>query len=152
RDGFGETDVLRWAAAVEAQSEHPIGAALGARAEERELALPDATDFEAIPGHGVRATVEERDVAVVAARLMEQHDVAIPAEAEETADRLADAAKTPLYVAVDGTLAAVVAVADPIKESTPAALDALHTLGIEVAMVTGDDERTARAIADQLGI
>ncbi|WP_251939784.1 heavy metal translocating P-type ATPase [Salinibacter ruber] len=152
RDGFGETDVLRWAAAVEAQSEHPIGAALGARAEERELALPDATDFEAIPGHGVRATVEERDVAVGAARLMERHDVAIPAEAEETADRLADAAKTPLYVAVDGTLAAVVAVADPIKESTPAALDALHTLGIEVAMVTGDDERTARAIADQLGI
>lgn len=147
-----EADVLRWAAAVEAQSEHPIGAALVDRAEDDGFDLPEATDFEAVPGHGVTATVEGKTVAVGAARLMEQRGIAVSEAAEATADRLADAAKTPIYVAVDGTLAAVVAVADPIKDSTPAALDALHELGIEVAMITGDDERTAQAIARELGI
>ena len=152
QEGHDADALLRWAAAVETQSEHPIGAALVARAEERGLDLPDATGFEAVPGHGVTATVEGRAVAVGAARLLAQRDVSIPAAAEATADDLADAAKTPLYVAVDGTLAAVLAVADPIKDSTPAALEALHEMGVEVAMITGDDERTARAIADQLGI
>ena len=151
QNGFAEADLLRWVAAVEAQSEHPIGEAIVARAKDRDLGWPDATDFDAIPGHGVQATVEGRTVAVGAERLMERRDVSLDGQ-EEIADDLADAAKTPLYVAVDGTLAAVVAVADPIKDSTPAALDALHDLGIEVAMITGDDERTARAIADELGI
>ncbi|MFP4228709.1 MAG: heavy metal translocating P-type ATPase [Salinivenus sp.] len=152
REDFEEADVLRWAAAVEAQSEHPIGAAIQARAEETDIDVPDATDFEAVPGHGVTATVEGKTIAVGAARLMERLDIAVDAEDEDAADRLADAAKTPLYVAVDGALAAVVAVADPIKDSTPPALDALHDLGIEVAMITGDDERTAQAIARELGI
>ncbi|MEF8817773.1 MAG: copper-translocating P-type ATPase, partial [Salinibacter sp.] len=151
QNGHDIDDLLRWAAAVETQSEHPIGAALVARAEERGLDLPDATDFEAVPGHGVTGTVEGRPVAIGAARLMVRLDVSLDGQ-EATADELADAAKTPLYVAVDGTLAAVVAVADPIKDSTPAALDALHEMGIEVAMITGDDERTARAIARELGI
>ncbi|MFB6279207.1 MAG: heavy metal translocating P-type ATPase [Salinibacter sp.] len=151
QNGFGKTDLLRWVAAVETQSEHPIGEAIVARAEDRELDWPDATDFDAIPGHGVQATVEKHTVAVGAARLMERLGVSLDGQ-EATADDLADAAKTPLYVAVDGTLAAVVAVADPIKDSTPAALDALHELGIEVAMITGDDERTAQAIARELGI
>jgi Cu+-exporting ATPase len=137
---------------VEAQSEHPIGAALVNRADAEALDRPEATDFEAVPGHGVTATVEGKTIAVGAARLMEKEGVDVTTDAEETADRLADAAKTPIYVAVDGTLAAVVAVADPIKDSTPAALDALHQLGIEVAMITGDDERTAQAIARELGI
>jgi len=151
QNGHDIDDLLRWAAAVETQSEHPIGAALVARAEERGLDLPDATDFEAVPGHGVTGTVEGRPIAIGAARLMDRLDVSLDGQ-EATADELADAAKTPLYVAVDGTLAAVVAVADPIKDSTPAALDALHEMGIEVAMITGDDERTARAIARELGI
>jgi Cu+-exporting ATPase len=149
---FEEEDVLRWAAAAETASEHPIGTALVAGAEDKDLDVPGATDFAAVPGHGVTATVAGRSVAVGAARLLEQEGVTISSEAEATADQLADAAKTPIYVAVDGTLAAVVAVADPIKDSTPAALDALHALGIEVAMITGDDERTARAIARELGI
>jgi len=151
QNGFDEADVLRWGAAVETQSEHPIGEALVARAEAEGLDWPDATDFEAIPGHGVRATVEGRTIAVGAERLMTRLDVPFDGQ-QATADDLADAAKTPLYVAVDGTLAALVAVADPIKDSTPAALEALHDLGIEVAMITGDDERTARAIARELGI
>ena len=151
QNGFDEADVLRWVAAVETQSEHPIGEALVARAQAQELDLPDATDFDAIPGHGVQATVEGRTIAVGAERLMDRLDVAFDGQ-QSIADELADAAKTPLYVAVDGTLAAVVAVADPIKDSTAAALDALHDLGIEVAMITGDDARTAQAIARELGI
>jgi len=151
QNGFEEDDLLRWVAAVESQSEHPIGEALVARAEDRGLDWPDATDFDAIPGHGVRAAVDGRTVAIGAERLMDRLDVPLGGQ-EATADELADAAKTPLYVSVDGTLAAVVAVADPIKDSTPAALDALHELGIEIAMITGDDERTAQAIARELGI
>jgi len=151
QDGFEQDDVLRWVAAVEARSEHPIGEALLARARDEDLDWPDAADFEAIPGHGVTATVDGRAVAVGAARLMERLEVPLNGQ-EATADALAETAKTPLYVAVDGRLAALVAVADPIKDTTPAALDALHALGLEVAMITGDDERTARAIADQLGI
>ena len=151
QNGFAESDLLRWVAAVEAQSEHPIGEALVARAQEQGVDVPDATDFDAVPGHGVTASVDGHTVAVGAGRLMGRLDVSLDGQ-EATADDLADAAKTPLYVAVDGTLAAVVAVADPIKDSTPAALDALHQLGIEVAMITGDDERTAHAIARELGI
>jgi len=151
QNGFDEDDLLRWIASVEAQSEHPIGEALVSRAEERGLTWTDATDFDAVPGHGVQATVDGRTVAIGAARLMERVGVSLNGE-QATADRLADAAKTPLYVGVDGQLAAIVAVADPIKDSTPAALDALHELGIEVAMITGDDERTAQAIARELGI
>ena len=151
QNGFEEDDLLRWVAGVESQSEHPIGEALVSRAQDRGLDWPDATDFDAIPGHGVQATVEGRTVAIGAERLMDRLDVAFDGQ-QSLADDLADAAKTPLYVAVDGTLAAVVAVADPIKDSTPVALDALHDLGIEVAMITGDDERTARAIARELGI
>jgi len=151
QNGFAEADLLRWVASVESQSEHPIGEALVTRAEERGLDWPGATDFDAIPGHGVQATVDGHTVAIGADRLMGRLGVSLDGQ-EDTADDLADAAKTPLYVAVDGTLAAVVAVADPIKDSTPAALDALHEMGIEVAMITGDDERTARAIADELGI
>jgi len=151
QNGFEEDDLLRWVAAVEAQSEHPIGEALVSQAEDRGLDWPDATDFDALPGHGVRATVDGRTVAIGAERLMYRLNVAFDGQ-QSTANDLADAAKTPLYVAVDGTLAAIVAVADPIKDSTPAALDALHDLGIEIAMITGDDDRTAQAIARELGI
>jgi Cu+-exporting ATPase len=151
QNGFEEEALLRWVAAVESQSEHPIGEALVARAEAQGLDGPDAADFNAIPGHGVQAVVDGHTVAIGAERLMDRLGVAFDGQ-QATANELADAAKTPLYVAVDGTLAAVVAVADPIKDSTPAALDALHALGIEIAMITGDDERTAQAIARQLGI
>jgi Cu+-exporting ATPase len=149
--GAERADVLRWVAAAETGSEHPIGEALVAAARSEDLDVPEATDFEAVPGHGVTATVEGRRVAVGADRLMERLGVDVGA-ARETANELADAAKTPVYVAVDDALVAVAAVADPIKESTPAALQALHRFGVDVAMITGDDARTAQAIADELGI
>jgi len=150
-DGFDRADVLRWAAAVEAQSEHPIGEAIVARAQEEGVDTTEATAFEAVAGHGVEATVESRRIAIGADRYMERLDVDVSAK-QDAVHALADAAKTPLYVAVDGELAAVVAVADPIKETTPAALEALHAMGVTIAMITGDDTRTAQAIARELGI
>ncbi len=151
--GFEEAEVLRLVAAAERQSEHPIAEAIVRAAEERGegLRAEDATNFEATPGFGVSAEVEGRRVAVGADRYMERLGLSAAAFAEEAA-RLAGEGKTPLYAAVDGELAAVLAVADPIKASTPEAVRALHELGLRVAMITGDNRGTAEAIARQLGI
>src|SRR5690625_2944001 len=149
--GFDYDEVLALVAAVEAKSEHPIAAAIVAAAGERGLQLGAPEGFEAVPGYGVAATVGGRHVAVGADRFMTKlgHDVA--GFAQEAA-RLGAEGKSPLYAAIDGRLAAVVAVADPIKETTPEAVRALHDLGLKVAMITGDNRATAEAGARQLGI
>ncbi|MES1951893.1 heavy metal translocating P-type ATPase [Salinisphaera sp. S4-8] len=144
-------DALRLVAAVEARSEHPIGDAVVRAARERGLEVPAVEQFQAINGLGVEARVEGRSVHVGSGRYMEQLDVD-PAPLADSARRFADAAKTPIYAAVDGRLLAVVAVADPIKASSAQIVQALHDQGLEVAMLTGDNETTARAIADQIGI
>jgi len=149
QDDFEENDVLALAAAVETRSEHPIGETIVRAAEERGLSLAEPSDFEAVAGHGVTARVDNKRVAVGAARYMERLGVDT---SMEDADALARQGKTPLFVAVDGTLAALLAVADPIKDDTPAAIDTLHALGLEVAMITGDAQATAEAIARRLGI
>ena len=149
--GFDEAEVLRLVAAVERSSEHPIGRAIVEEAETDAQALPEAEGFEAVPGFGVAATVEGRWVQAGADRYMRRLGLDVDVFAE-TAERLADEGKTPLYAAVDGRLAAVLAVTDPIKAETPAAVEALHALGLRVAMITGDNHRTAEAIARQLGI
>ncbi|MBD2746084.1 copper-translocating P-type ATPase [Microvirga sp. BT688] len=149
--GFVEADVLRLVAAVETRSEHPVAEAIVAEARRRGLDLPGPASFEAEPGFGVRAEVEGRRIEVGADRLMRQLGLDISGFAGVAA-RLADEGKTPLYAAVDGQLAAVIAVADPIKESTPAAIEALNRLGLKVVMITGDNRRTAGAIARRLGI
>jgi heavy metal translocating P-type ATPase len=150
-DGFGADDVLRLVAAVESRSEHPVADAIVRGAALRGLAPAEADAFEAEPGFGVRAVVEGHSVEVGADRLMRRLglDVAVFAEA---AARLGDEGKTPLYAAVDGRLAAIIAVADPIKETTPAAIRALHAMGLRVVMITGDNRRTGEAIAARLGI
>jgi Cu+-exporting ATPase len=150
-DGFAEDEVLRLVASVEARSEHPVAEAIARAASRRGLALATVTRFEAVPGLGVRGDVGGKTVEAGADRLMAKLglDVAVFAA---TAARLADEGKTPLYAAIDGRLAAIVAVADPIKESTPAAIQALHALGLKVAMVTGDNRRTAEAIGRRIGI
>ncbi|MDQ8030837.1 MAG: heavy metal translocating P-type ATPase [Bordetella sp.] len=150
-DGVDENAVLQQVAAVEARSEHPVAEAIARAAEQRGLALLPAADFEAIPGFGVRATVAEQRVDVGADRYMRQLGLDIGVFGA-TAARLADQGRTPLYAAVGGRLAAIIAVADPIKPSTPAAIAAFHALGLKVAMVTGDNTRTAQAIARELGI
>jgi Cu+-exporting ATPase len=150
-EGFAENDVLSLVASVETRSEHPIAQAIAAEARRRGLALVEPEAFEGRPGFGVVAKVGGRQVAVGADRLMrdEGHDLAVFAGA---AERLARQGKSPLYAAVDGRLAAIIAVADPIKETTPAALEALRGLGLRIVMITGDNRRTAEAIARTLGV
>jgi heavy metal translocating P-type ATPase len=149
--GFGETEVLRLVASLEARSEHPIGAAIVEAARGRGLSLVEAEGFEAEPGFGVSGTIKGRRVAAGADRSMRALGLDVAAFAE-TAERLANDGKTPLYAAIDGRLAAIIAVADPIKEESPAAIAALHAAGLRVAMITGDNRRTAEAIARTLGI
>ncbi|BAU91395.1 copper-translocating P-type ATPase [Methylorubrum populi] len=149
--GFDEDTVLRLVASMEARSEHPVAAAIVAAAQRRGVRLAEAVGFEAIPGFGARAMVEGRRVEAGADRLMRRRGLDLSA-LSGAAERLADDGRTPLYVAVDGVLAALVAVADPIKESTPEAIAALRRLDARVVMVTGDNRRTAEAVARRLGI
>ncbi len=146
-----EAQVLALAAAVEAHSEHPVGHAIVAAARTRGLAVASAEEFEAVPGYGVRARVDGRDVAIGAARFMERLDIDL-APLSEPVRALARQAKSPLLVAIDGRLAGVMAVADPIKETSRAMVQALHDRGVKVAMITGDARETALAVAAQLGI
>jgi heavy metal translocating P-type ATPase len=149
--GFSEAETLRLVAAVETRSEHPIAQAIAAAAARRGLSLPSTDSFEAVPGFGVSAMVEGRKVDVGADRFMTKLDLTVSAFADSAA-RLGAEGKSPLYAAIDGKLAAIVAVADPIKPSTPEAIAALHALGLKVAMITGDNRKTAEAIAKRIGI
>ena len=164
RPGFERATVLAQVAALESRSEHPIARALVAAAEAEGLALPAVQDFESLTGLGVHARVQDASkvgtdsaepagvpVAVGADRYMQSLGVDVSPFAE-VAQRLGGEGKSPLYVAVDGKLAAIVAVSDPIKATTPAAIAALHAQGLKVAMITGDNARTAQAIARKLGI
>ena len=149
--GFERGQVLALVAAVEARSEHPIARAIVDAATAQNRALPPLGAFESVTGMGVRATVEGVQVEVGADRFMRSLGLAVESFAA-VAERLGNEGKSPLYAAIDGRLAAIIAVSDPIKSSTPAAIAALHQLGLKVAMVTGDNARTAQAIARQLGI
>ncbi len=150
-DGFMRSDILAKVAAVEAKSEHPIARAIVAAAEAESLALDRLDRFESVTGFGVRAEARGLRIEIGADRFMEKLGLDITIFAE-SARRLSDEGKTPLYAAIGGKLAAIIAVADPIKATTPAAIRALHDLGLKVAMITGDNRRTAEAIARQLGI
>ena len=147
--GFQRAEILPLIAAVEAKSEHPIARAIAAAAEDADL--PEVTAFRSVTGMGVEARAGGHQIAVGADRFMASLGADVAPFAEQAA-ALAGDGKTPLYAAVDGRLAAILAVSDKIKETTPAAIGALHALGIKVAMITGDNARTAHAIARQLGI
>lgn len=149
--GFGADEVLALVAAVETRSEHPIAEAIVEAARDRGLTLLGVETFEAMPGFGVSASVAGRTVEIGADRYIRRlgYDVT---DLLPTAKRLGTEGKSPLYAAIDGRVAAVIAVADPIKEATPRAIEALHGLGLRVAMITGDNAGTAEAIARRLGI
>jgi P-type Cu+ transporter len=149
--GFEDADVLRAAAAVEAGSEHPLGQAIVSGAEERGLDVPKVLNFEAITARGVQGEVDGRLVKVGSRRLLDEAGI----DTDELGDRLAEletTGKTAMLVAIDGRAAGIVAVADTIKADSKAAIAALHALGIHVVMITGDNERTARHVADQVGL
>ncbi|MCE7032084.1 heavy metal translocating P-type ATPase [Lysobacter sp. GX 14042] len=150
-EGFTRADVLGRIAAVESSSEHPIARAIVEAARDEGIALPALEDFESVTGMGVRGTVAGARVEVGADRHMRGLGLDVHCFAD-IAQRLGDEGKSPLYAAIDGRLAAVIAVADPVKADTPRAIAALHALGLKVAMITGDNQRTARAIARRLGI
>ena len=149
--GRAEADVLRLAASAETGSEHPLGEAMVREAQARGLTLSSPSEFEAIAGHGIRARVDGHAILLGNRRLMESAGVAL-GPAEEVVSRLQDGGKTAMILAVGGKVAGVVAVADTPKEHSAAAVKALRRMGIDVVMLTGDNERTARAIARQIGI
>jgi Cu+-exporting ATPase len=149
--GFEEAEVLRLAASLERGSEHPLGEAIVKGAQEHNLTLEDAKEFAAIPGHGVSGMVDSRDVLLGNAKLMRKRN--IDATALEGAwQRLASEGKTPMYVAIDGKAAGLVAVADTVKPDSKAAIAEFKRLGLEVVMITGDNQRTADAIAREVGV
>ncbi|WP_306565914.1 heavy metal translocating P-type ATPase [Aquabacterium sp.] len=148
---FERKRVLELIAAVESRSEHPIARAIVQAAEQAGGELRPLDSFESVTGFGVRASVDGERVEIGADRYMRQLGLDVETF-RTTAERLGSEGKSPLYAAIGGKLAAIVAVADPIKPSTPAAIAALHQLGVKVAMITGDNARTAKAIAAQLGI
>ncbi len=144
-------DLLRWAAAVEAGSEHALGEAIVRRARDEGVDVPRAEDFEAIAGRGVKAMVEGREIRIGNRKFLVDGEIGIR-EVEADLDRLADEGKTPVLVASNGQVAGLIAIADTMKPETPAAIAALRHLRLEVVMLTGDNRRTAEAIARQLGI
>jgi Cu+-exporting ATPase len=150
-EGFDRAEVLALVAAVEAQSEHPIAEAIVRAARAESVARHDVGDFQSITGLGVRARVGGRDVLVGADRLMTREGLDIGPLAHDER-RLAEQGRTALFAAIDGRVAAVIAVADPVKPSSAAAIRALHDLGLKVAMITGDKRETADAIAREIGI
>ncbi|MGH7773467.1 MAG: heavy metal translocating P-type ATPase, partial [Candidatus Binatia bacterium] len=144
-------DVLRYAASAEKGSEHPLGEAIVRRAGEEGLALEPVDFFEAIPGHGIEAKVAGKDLLLGNLKLMRERGVSLNG-LEKEAERLADEGKTPMFVAMDGRVGGIIAVADTLKPESKEAVEAFHRLRLEVAMITGDNKRTAQAIARQVGI
>jgi P-type Cu+ transporter len=149
--GPSEKELLTLAAAVERNSEHPLGEAIVNAAMARDIELPEATDFAAVPGHGVRAQVAGRQIVLGNAKYLADEGMDATA-LDHAADRLAGEGKTPMFVAVGGRAAGIVAVADTVKESSREAVKRLHDMGFETVMITGDNHRTAEAMALQVGI
>ncbi|CAN5554962.1 heavy metal translocating P-type ATPase [soil metagenome] len=150
-NGLSEDDLLRLAASAERGSEHPLGEAIVRGARNKNLALADADSFEAVSGGGIKAKVEGREILIGNARFMGESGVGENGLAPRR-DELSSSGKTPMLIAINGKMAGLVAVADTVKEESREAVERLHSMGLEVAMMTGDNERTADAIAEELGI
>ena len=151
---YGEVEqdeLLRLAASAEKGSEHPLGEAILGRAQELKMDLDALDAFNAIPGHGIEAKISGRSMLLGNKRLMNERGIELGAALTDS-ERLAEEGKTPMYISIDGKLAGIIAVADVLKDSSFDAVKALHRLGLEVVMITGDNQRTAQAIAKQVGI
>ena len=149
--GHDETEVLRLAATLEKGSEHPLAEAIVSGAEARNVMLGKADDFEAVTGKGVKGVVDGNPVALGNAKLLEELGLD-GGHLMEVANGRRDEGETVMFVVLEGAVAGLVSVADPVKETTPAALKALHAAGFRIIMATGDNERTAKAVAGKLGI
>jgi Cu+-exporting ATPase len=148
---FSEDDLLAYTAATEKASEHPLGTAIVEFAENKGVMLPSVDTFQSITGLGISSTIGEQEVLVGNQKLMTENQILVDS-AIVRSNSLAEEGKTPIFVAIDHNLAGIIAVADVVKESSKAAIESLHKMGIEVAMITGDNVRTANAIAKLVGI
>lgn len=145
-----ETELLRLSASAEKGSEHPLGEAIVYCAEEKKLTLYPVESFLAIPGHGIEAMIQRKKMLLGNGKLLEDKEVDNPLR--EVSDRLADEGKTPMFITIDNKLEGIIAVADVIKPNSRSAVTRLHQMGIQVVMITGDNRRTAEAIAKQVGV
>lgn len=150
-EGISETELLTLSASAEKGSEHPLGEAIVNSAEEKGLAFLKTETFNAIPGHGIEVTINGQHLLLGNKKLMDERHIGL-GNLASASDALASQGKTPMYIAKDGKIAGIIAVADTVKESSLRAIKKLHKMGIEVAMITGDNKRTAEAIAKQVGI
>lgn len=150
-NGHAEDEVLALAASAEGNSEHPLGEAIIEEANNRELALTDGESFQAIPGQGIQVTVDEQVILLGNQKLINANNIDLE-DGQDVSDKLASEGKTPMFIAANNELIGIIAVADTVKENSLAAIEKLHRMGIEVAMITGDNKRTAEAIAKQVGI
>jgi heavy metal translocating P-type ATPase len=150
--GLDAGELLRRIGAVEADSEHPIGRAIAAAARERVGRLPQVTEFQALAGRGARADVDGATVWVGRAKLMADAGLLLPTAMDDAAQRLEEAGRTAVFAGWDGEVRGVLAVADTLKANTADLVARLHAMGLEVAMLTGDNARTAQAIAGRVGI
>jgi Cu+-exporting ATPase len=148
---FSPEELLRLAATADRRSEHPLAEAIVRGARDKSIAFGEPEAFDSIPGHGVKAVAGGRQILVGNRKLMVRENISSE-KFEDVISRLADEGKTPMFVAVDGKPAGVVGVADTIKEDSVSAIRALQRMGLEVVMITGDNERTAKAIAHQVGV
>ena len=146
-----EQTLLKLVASTERSSEHPLAEAIVKGAQERGIDLVEPKDFEAIPGHGIEVSVDGRKVLAGNQKLMTDRNITLNG-LDERGQALADEGKTPMFVAVDGQAAGIVAVADTVKETSAAAIAELRDLGVEVVMLTGDNQRTADAVAKLVGV
>jgi Cu+-exporting ATPase len=144
-------EILQLAASAEKGSEHPLGEAIVKKAQEKGLELKVPTDFQAVPGHGIKAKIDDKIILLGNKDFMNDESVSI-GELSQKAEQLSGEGKTPMYVAVDGTAAGIIGVADTLKDNSVSAINALGKIGVETVMITGDNKRTAEAIAKQVGI
>jgi len=149
--GIDENYLLVIAASAEKGSEHPLGEAIVKGAEERTLEIKKVDDFKAIPGYGIEVSIEGNKILLGNRKLMIEREISLE-ELEEVSNRLAQEGKTPMYIAIENKISGIIAVADTVKENSKKAIERLHSMGIEVAMITGDNKLTAAAIAAQVGI
>ncbi|MGO1713209.1 MAG: heavy metal translocating P-type ATPase, partial [Senegalia sp. (in: firmicutes)] len=147
---YSEDELLKIAGAAEKGSEHPLGEAIVREAEKRKLIFNEVEKFNAIPGHGIEVMIQGKDILLGNKKLIDDRNIGITLQDES--DRLANEGKTPMYIAINEKLAGIIAVADTVKENSMEAIKKLHEMNIEVAMITGDNKRTANAIAKQVGI
>ena len=149
--GISEVEILTLAASAEKGSEHPLGEAIVKAAEEKNINLKTIEDFKAIPGHGIEVRIESSSIALGNKKLMFERGIEL-GELQAKSNQLAEEGKTPMFLALDGEIKGIVAVADTVKENSKKAIEAIHNMGIKVAMITGDNEKTAKAIAKEVGI